>query len=98
MPFQLRRIARAVEDVVVEPVGFRHAGFDREDREAHLRCEELQHPVFELKELPRPVGRFAERHDARVADDGLQGLHVGKAASGLDSGERDGPCSYPLSR
>ena len=37
--------------------------------------------MFELKELARPVCRFAERHDARVADDSLERLEVGEVAA-----------------
>ena len=74
----------------------RHVGFDGEDVEAHFSGEVFENAVLQLKELARAVGRFAQRHDARLAHDLLQAGHVAEAAAGLGRLQADGVPRDPL--
>ena len=52
--------------------------------------------MFELKELARPVRRFAERHDARVADDSLERLEVGEVVASLRGRQANRVAAHPV--
>ena len=54
--------------------------------------------MFELEELSRSMGGFAKGDDSRVADDCLQGLHIGEAVFGFDRREPNGVGSHPIDR
>src|ERR1035441_9744511 len=93
---QLRRVALTLQHEIVQLVGFRHVGLDREDGEAHLGGQELQHAVLQLEELPRSVSRLAQRHNPRLAHHLLQWLHVLEAMPRFRRGQADRVAAHPL--
>lgn len=93
---ELCRVAVSVEYVIVQTIRFRHVGFDGKDGETHLGGKELQHSVFELKELACAVGRLAERHDSSVANNLFQRFHIGETMTCFGGLEPNGVSSNPF--
>src|SRR5262249_53008179 len=62
------RVAVAVEHVVVDAVGFRHIGLDREYREAHLVGEEVDDAVLHPEEFARTVSSLTETDNVGATD------------------------------
>src|SRR5262249_21694551 len=73
---KLGGIAGTAEDVVVEAMRLFHAGFDRENRKAHLRRKKLQYAMLELEELTRAKHCLVEGDDACAADEWLEALKI----------------------
>ncbi|MHC4320031.1 MAG: hypothetical protein ACYS1B_16015 [Planctomycetota bacterium] len=69
-----------------------------EKREAHLGREVLRQAVLHPEELSRPVGRLAQRHDAGVADHGLERPEIIEPVPRLGGVERDGVGPEPCHR
>src|SRR5262249_34971662 len=90
---QLFRIALSVQHKVIQPVGFWHVGLNREDGEAFLGSQKLDHAMLQLKELACTVCSFAERDNARIAHYFLERLHVLETMLRLDGIE--GNCMFP---
>jgi hypothetical protein len=91
-------IAAAVQHIVVDGERLREACLDPEHRESELADAELEQPVLELEEFAGAVGRFAQRYDARVADDAAQRLQIGKARARRHARQRDGVRPDPVDR
>ena len=60
---QLIRVALSFKNKLINAVTFRHARLQREHGKTHLRDKEFQHPVLQLNELSRAVGRFADEDE-----------------------------------
>src|SRR5262249_53919999 len=69
-----------------------------EDAETHPGGEELQHPMFELEKLSRPVRRFPHRYDTRIADEALERLEVGKTVARFGRGQANRMATHPVDR
>jgi hypothetical protein len=54
--------------------------------------------MLELEELSRSMRGFAKRNNPGMADDWLQGLHVGEAVLGFDRRESNGVRPNPIDR
>lgn len=94
---RLLGISPARQHQVIDVEAFGHGGFNGEDVEPHLRDKKLEHPVLELEELTRAVGRFTQRHDAGRTDDRFERLHVREPMPRLDRLQPDRVGGQPAS-
>jgi hypothetical protein len=93
---QLDRVAFARQHVVVQRQRFRPVGFQRKNREAHIRHQEFQQAVLELEELACAMRGLAECDDASLAHNLADRPHVFRPVAGLGRQQRDRAAPKPV--